>query len=367
MTALPDPGVTRRGAQAVAAALLLLVLAGCASEPPPAWTRRPVPAAASAQHEAADRWPGANGVIAGRHERLLVYVPGGGDTLEGIAARFYGSAADAWRIAEANAAGWSPPSEGYPLVVPLVDTNPLGVDAEGAQLVPVLTYHRFGPRASKMTVTPAQFEAQLQWLARERFSVVRLSDLGEFLAGRRALPGRSVVITVDDGYNSFHRYAFPLLLRYGVPATMFVYTDFVGAGDALSWAQLRELAASGLVDVQAHSKSHRNLAQREPGETDDAYLRSIEIELRAPRAEIERRLADEGVRVRQFAYPFGDANQAVLDTMRRLGYEIGATVDPGGNAFFAHPLMLRRTMIFGDHDLDAFAARVATRLPVTTP
>ena len=358
----------RHAVRVAAGALALLVLAGCSSAPPaPGWTRRPVPASTPAPQDEVDRWPGANGRVAGRHERLLVYVPGGGDTLEGIASRFYGSAAEAWRLADANVAGWSPPSADHPLVVPLVEADPLGVASGGVQLVPVLCYHRFGSSPSKMTVTPAQFEAQLQWLARERYTVVRLSDLAEFLEGRRALPRRSVVITVDDGYESFHRHAFPLLLRYGVPATLFLYTDFVGARDALSWAQLRELAASGLVDVQAHSKSHRNLVQREPGETDEAYLRAIDAELRAPRAEIERRLARQGVQVRHLAYPFGDANQAVLDAMRRQGYGIGVTVDPGGNAFFAHPLMLRRTMIFGDHDLDAFALRVATRLPTSAP
>ncbi|MBI3157662.1 MAG: polysaccharide deacetylase family protein [Burkholderiales bacterium] len=369
MTVSRGPADAIRSVRIAAATLALLVFAGCASAPPPppGWTRRPVPATAAAPPDAVDRWPGANGQVAGRHERLLVYVPGGGDTLEGIAARFYGSAAEAWRLAEANAAAWSPPSAGHPLVVPLVEADPLGVGSGGAQLVPVLCYHRFGRSPSKMTVTPAQFEAQLQWLARERYTVVRLSDLAEFLDGRRALPRRSVVITVDDGYESFHRYAFPLLLRYGMPATLFLYTDFVGARDALSWAQLRELAASGLVDVQAHSKSHRNLVQRESGETDEAYLRAIDAELSAPRAEIERRLARQGVQVRHLAYPFGDANQAVLDAMRRQGYGIGVTVDPGGNAFYAHPLMLRRTMIFGDHDLDAFALRLATRLPTSAP
>jgi hypothetical protein len=52
---------------------------------------------------------------------------------------------------------------------------------------------------------------------------------------------------------------------------VFVYTDFLGGGDALTWAQLQEMQASGLVDVQSHSKSHRNLIERRPGETDDRY------------------------------------------------------------------------------------------------
>jgi hypothetical protein len=57
----------------------------------------------------------------------------------------------------------------------------------------------------------------------------------------------------------------------------------------------------------------------------------------------------------------GDANELVLDGMQRHRYELGLTVNPGGNAFFAQPLMLQRTMIFGDHDLDDFRARVQVR------
>jgi peptidoglycan/xylan/chitin deacetylase (PgdA/CDA1 family) len=61
-----------------------------------------------------------------------------------------------------------------------------------------------------------------------------------------------------------------VLKKYGLPATVFVYTDFLGGGDALTWAQMQEMLASGLVDVQSHSKSHRNLIERLPGETRSA-------------------------------------------------------------------------------------------------
>jgi peptidoglycan/xylan/chitin deacetylase (PgdA/CDA1 family) len=188
-----------------------------------------------------------------------------------------------------------------------------------------------------------------------------------FLAGREPLPQRSVVITIDDGYESVHRHALPLLRKYGVPATLFVYTDFVGAGDAMSWSQLKELARSGLVDIQAHSKTHRNLIQRAPTETDTEHRRAIDGELRLSRATLERWLAPDGVQVRHFAYPYGDADDLVLESMRRNGFELGVTVHPGGNAFYADPLLLRRTMIFGDHDLDAFKARLQVHRAVARP
>ena len=136
-----------------------------------------------------------------------------------------------------------------------------------------------------MSVSPANFAAQLDWLARNDYRVIRLSQLTAFLQGREPLPKRAVVITMDDGYESVHRHALPLLRQYGFPATLFVYTDFIGAGDALSWNQLSELKASGWVDIQAHSKTHRNLIERLPGETDERYRQSVDAELRtAPRS-----------------------------------------------------------------------------------
>lgn len=358
---------------ACAGLLLALGLAGCAS-PPSATGTPPAPAAASAETKALAsedlaeppgtpaRGPGAMGRLVGRSEHVAVYVPAAGDQLPQIARRLLGDAALDWRIAEAN--NGAPVQADVPLLVPLRVMNPTGVGLDHYQTVPVLCYHRFGSGVSKMQVTPERFEEQLAWLARNQYRVLRLSELQRFLAAEEPLPARSVVITIDDGYESVHRHAYPLLKKYGFTATLFVYTDFVGAGDALSWAQLREMAASGVIDIQAHSKTHRNLIQRREGETDAAYRQNIDAEVRQPRALLESRLAAAGVKVRHYAYPFGDANELVLEALKREGYEMGVTVNPGGNPFFADALMLRRTMIFGDHDIDDFQSRLQIRRPL---
>lgn len=348
----------RPGASLLAAAALTTA---CSTPAPP-----PAPPPAPAPAPVAETPPPAGGRVLGRGERLLVYQPREGDTLPGIAARFLGSADRAWQIAELNG-DIRVPTPGRPLVLPLAMPRPLGVSATGVQTVPILCYHRIGPGPSKMTVAAARFESQLEWLAANGWHVVRLSDLLEFMAGRKALPRRSVVITFDDGYESVYRHAFALLKKHGVPATLFVYSDFLGAGAALSWPQLNEMTRSGLVDVQAHSKSHRNLTERGPEESDAAYRHRLDVEFRQPRVAIERGLGAAGQRVRHFAYPYGDANQAVIEALLRNGYDLGLTVNPGGNPFYASPWLLRRVMIYGDHDLQDFQARLAWRPPVGWP
>jgi peptidoglycan/xylan/chitin deacetylase (PgdA/CDA1 family) len=335
------------------------IVAACAVPPPAAPEApmaRPRPAAAVTAVEP------ATGVVLARGERMLIYSPRVDETLRAIAARFLGAADDEWQIAEAN--GVNRAEAGQALIVPLKPLNPLGVQLEQVQTVPILCYHRFGGASGKMSVSASSFAQQLDWLARNDYHVIRLAQLVAFLDGQRPLPRRSVVITMDDGYESVHSVALPLLRKHGFAATVFVYPDFIGARDAMSWAQLQDLVASGLVDVQAHSKSHRNLIERASGETDERYRQNIEQEARAPREALERRL---GAKVRHFAYPYGDANDTVLEVLARQQYQLGVTVNPGGNAFFAQPMMLRRTMIFGDYDLEAFKAKLQISRTIATP
>lgn len=343
-----------RGARRLVSLSLAVIAAGCGTALPPGAEREALPAARPARATA--------GEVLGRSDRFVVYQPGTDDTLKSIAARFLGSEERYWVIGDFN--GVSRAQPGQPLVVPLVTLNPTGVHADQYQTVPILCYHRFAAIGGKMAVSPTTFAAQLDWLARNDYHVIRLSQLLGYLEGRQALPKRSVVITIDDGYESVHRHALPLLRRHGFPATLFVYTDFIGAGDALSWAQLQELAASGLVDIQAHSKTHRNLIERAPNETEAQYRLGLEAEAKAPREILERRLP---VQVRHYAFPYGDANEAVLDVLARQHYQLAVTVNPGGNAFFSQPLMLRRTMIFGDSDLESFKSKLQISRGIAVP
>lgn len=371
---LPTPPAAPRWLRTGLLALVALAaaaLTGCGTAPvepaaQSAPSAEPQGGAAAPRFEPGVGIAGAMGQVAGRTDNLLVYLPQAGDTTQAIAQRFLGSADNDWQIAQTNGQGWLV-SAGRPLVVPLRAPNPMGIGGDGFQTVPVLCYHRLGSGVSKMIVAPAQFEAQIEWLSRHHYKVLRLSELRAFLAGERALPQRSVVITFDDGYESVYRHAYPVLKKHGFSATLFVYTDFVGARDGLAWTQLQEMAASGVIDVQAHSKSHRNLVERGAAESDAAYRQSIENEVRLPRQLIERRLTAANAQVRAYAYPFGDANEAVLEALERNGYELGLTVNPGGNPFYAHPYMLRRTMIFGDHNIEDFKARLQVRKSLARP
>jgi len=330
-------------ARLVGAALLALV-ASCATPPPPPPEQPPpVPPAVDP------------GPVVGRDNDYVIVSARSGETMTSLAERYLGDAGKAWWIAQLNNA--STVREGQIVVVPLRQRNAIGVFANGYQTVPILCYHRFGTKTSKLNVTPAAFEQQMEWLARNGYTVVTLARLARFLDGKEALPAKSVAITIDDGYRSSYEIAYPILRKYGFPATVFLYTDFVGASDAMTWAQMKDMTSSGLVTIQPHSKSHANLTQRLPNETDARYRDRIRREVDAPVTVIKERLSEP---IFAFAYPYGDVNEYVVDLLVKDSVGQGVTVTPGGNPFYAYPYMLRRTMIFGNDDLDAFKAKLVT-------
>lgn len=319
--------------------LFAAVLSGCASPP-------------TADQPAPPEARPVAGVVA-QNSRFVVVVARDDDSLRALAQRYLGDAGKDWLIAEFN--GVTRASPGAALAIPLFAVNPVGVYRDGYQTVPILSYHRFGPKAGRMVVTPEAFAAQLAYLAGNDYRVVRLSDLAEFLAGKKPLPRRAVVITIDDGYASTYQYAYPLLKKYNFPVTAFVYSDFVTASIALNWDQMREMVASGLVDIQPHSKTHTNLTARLNDEDERKYVERLDSEILTPLTVLRHQLQ---VPVNSFAYPYGDANELIVQRLALAGYRLGVTVNRGGNAFFAHPFMLRRNMIFGQDDLDEFKAKL---------
>jgi peptidoglycan/xylan/chitin deacetylase (PgdA/CDA1 family) len=221
----------------------------------------------------------------------------------------------------------------------------------GYQLVPVLVYHNISAQEKgKLSIAARHFDAQIRQLHDEGFQAVSLADFLAFTAGRKQLPRRSVLLTFDDGYKSFVQYARPTLNDYGFGATLFVYSDFIGAGSALSWQDLRTLTEQGF-DVQAHSKSHANLRRKE-GELEAAYAKRIEAELAFPATLFKKHL---GRPSDVLAYPFGEVDDELLSYVAKYGYSAAFTVRRQSNPAWASPLKISRSQIYSDMTAKDFA------------
>ncbi len=247
-----------------------------------------------------------------------------------------------------------------------------------------------------------KFEKFLQMLVKS-YCVIPLSKLVECL-NCGSLPAGSVALTFDDGFLSNYTIAFPLLRQYGVPATIFLATEFVDekkpiwvdridyalacAGKeyeelvrtkkmlkslpaselipavmeienrlgyrledannpevpltyhAMDWAHLIEMQSSGLIELGAHTHSHLILGHSEKSVAEHEIKKSKEL--------IEREIGKE---CNLFCYPNGgpgDFSEETEAILKQLGFHcslttVGGFVEPGGS-----PFLLKRLGVTND-------------------
>lgn len=104
--------------------------------------------------------------------------------------------------------------------------------APGAGRLCVVNYHRILEAPDPLLDSEPDIETfrwQMQLLA-DCFNVMPLHDAIEAI-GTERMPPRAVCITFDDGYRSVHDFALPILRELGLPATVFVTSGYVGAGN----------------------------------------------------------------------------------------------------------------------------------------
>ncbi|MDH3326917.1 MAG: polysaccharide deacetylase family protein [Gammaproteobacteria bacterium] len=285
-----------------------------------------------------------------KDDEFIVLVTTENDSLESLAKKYLGDKNKAWVISDFNGINKIVPRR--EIVIPLQSQNNTGVTVKGIQSIPILCYHRFGEGRTKLAVSEKNFTQQMQYLKDNDFNVIPLSDVYGFLQNKTPLPKKSVVITIDDGYRSTYDTAFPILNSFNFPATLFLYTDFTGARDAISWKQAKIMNKSGLIDIQPHSKTHPNMSLKKYNESQADYQTRIIEEIKNPGKQIKKRLK---YNMFSFAYPYGDTNKMVIDFLKKDEYKLAVTVQPGTNTAFAHPYMLQRTMIFGDQSINDFS------------
>lgn len=167
--------------------------------------------------------------------------------------------------------------------------------------VTLLAYHLVGAGSDSPVDLPEEiFHRQMRELA----ATARVLPLAQALA-EPADEKPTVVVSFDDAYANFYERAWPLLRELGLPATLFVPVGFIegkcpapiggvaGLGP-VSWAQLAEMVASGLLTIGSHSWSHPDLRTLDSGTA------------RRELADSRRRLEEElGTPVEAFCYPRG--------------------------------------------------------------
>lgn len=212
--------------------------------------------------------------------------------------------------------------------------------AEAANKALILNYHHLDPAPrSSSTISPQLFAEQMKYLKDKGYTVISLQQLKDYLTappskgagngnvGNGSLPERAVVITFDDGYASFYEHAYPVLKEHGFSSTMFTIVGKVSNSPneipKLTWEQLKEMSATGLVDFQSHTYNmHYQLNKK------SALIAEPSAKVQADLHMAQDVLAfHTGKFIDAIAYPFGHYNHSLIHIARQEGYRFGFTLN----------------------------------------
>jgi len=232
--------------------------------------------------------------------------------------------------------------------------------ARGDDHLVMLLYHHVAEDTPPLTsTTPQRFRAHLDALAEGGYTIVPLADAVAALAGRKALPDRSVVITFDDAYESVLTTAAPELARRGWPFTLFVSTDPVDQGlrGYLDWDGIRELEGLGAT-IGNHTRSHTHLVRRRPGEDAAAWRQRVRNEVLDAQARLEAELARP---LKILAYPYGEFDPEVQALTQQIGF-VGLGQQSGPAGYYSDATALPRfPLATGFDGLEALSDKLRSR------
>ena len=224
--------------------------------------------------------------------------------------------------------------------------------------IPILTYHdltRDADKTDSMTITDERFRLDMEFLGEYGYTPLLPADLIAIRSGEQEMPDKPVMVTFDDGYLSNYEIAFPILQQTGMKAVISVVAyNMKGAPDSaaapeetvqvsegvaitdpadptrrhLTWAEMREMVASGLVEIGSHTYNLHNPeyggmgapdgingVMRRPGESFAQYSARVGADLQQSIEMIRDYTGQQ--QVNYFAYPFGAYDKwmdALLDS-----------------------------------------------------
>lgn len=214
----------------------------------------------------------------------------------------------------------------------------------------IITYHSVrpsGPGPRSAYVHPADFESQLKYILSHGYEVVSLSRLVSAVESRCPVPNTWVCITFDDGYADSYEYAFPVLKKLGVPATIFLVSGKINQDpNFLSLTQIEQMASHG-IEFGGHTVDHISLTSVPPAEARMQILeskRQLEDLLQKP--------------VEHFCYPYGHFNETIEGFVREAGYRSCCTEQAGAIGGTTDPFRLVRVGILGTDTMTDFALKM---------
>lgn len=232
--------------------------------------------------------------------------------------------------------------------------------------IPFFFYHSVTPLDKGMDgISPEVFQWQMAFLREHGYHTLLLDDIAAFMEGKRAIPEKSVAISFDDGYLDNWFFAYPILEKYQLRATIFINTAWVDRepsflrhlghegnnktiisekeldGHRLSWSELNTMESGGLVDVQSHMHTH---SERIKELVKKSYLTDeertwLKEELTRSKELIEHRLNKS---CNYVCWSWGLYNRVFMELAKECGYKGAVTSKRGPNCLGSDLMQIKR-------------------------
>ena len=228
--------------------------------------------------------------------------------------------------------------------------------------IPIFVYHNFEPvKKGSMTISTHRFEEQMQWLKTNGYTVIPLKEAVFYLQGKIAsVPTKSVVVTIDDGRITVYQHALPIVKKYNIPVTLFIYPSIISHEPyAMTWGQLKTLQQTGLFDIQDHTYSHPNFKQEKKHLSAASYQNFVHRELAGSKKTLEAKM---GTPVTLLAWPFGIYNNDVEQAAAKLGFTMAFSIGYRCAAKSDRAMAVPRYMILQTQNMKLFTMMAACRM-----
>ncbi|OTG91608.1 poly-beta-1,6-N-acetyl-D-glucosamine N-deacetylase PgaB [Acinetobacter sp. ANC 3813] len=268
-------------------------------------------------------------------------------------------------------------------------------DVQSDQILTVIGYHEITDNKSlipEYAVSTAQFEKHIAWLKKNGYHFINVDQLLKAHQGQKRLPSKPVLLTVDDGYESFYQNAYPILKANKIPAVLALVgswlepsanqkVDFsdemIPRNAMLSWDQLKKMQNSGLVEIASHSYNlHRGILGNPQGNSEPAavtrlydpktaayeddlhYQQRITEDLRHN----NKLLTAHGIQSpRVMVWPYGRYNMQTVSIAKHLGMPIAISLDDGADSVQSSLGQLNRILVEGNMSTADLAQEIENR------
>ncbi len=202
--------------------------------------------------------------------------------------------------------------------------------------LPIIMYHhicKLDNRLNDFTIKPEQFEKDMLYLKEKGYETISVKQLLDYINNDIPLPEKPIMITFDDGHESFYEYIYPMLKRYDLKAVLSVvgsYTDTYSENEDhninysyLTWKQINEMANSGYVEIGNHTydlhstNKGRAGCNKKSDESIDKYREFLSRDV----LKLQEKITNyTGYNFGIFTYPFGRFSKETKEIIKDLGF-----------------------------------------------